>query len=105
MVGVGRTNLTSALSACVSGIARALHMCARNASLPTGPFAQRGVELAEGNAKFETMLQQRDLGWGLRDVEWLDEIAASHSMTKVAMVPMPSDNWTLIYAAAPAAKQ
>ena len=70
-----------------------------------GPFAQRGVKLEEGNAKFDAMLNQRDLGWGLREVEWLDELATSHAMTKVAMVAMPSDNWTIIYAAPPAARQ
>ena len=83
---------------------RLTHVCAVT-RCPTGPFERRGVELAEGNAKFDAMLKQRDLGWGLREVEWLDEIAASHAMTKAAMVPMPSDNWTLNYAAVPAAKQ
>jgi hypothetical protein len=70
-----------------------------------GPFAQRGLELAEGNAKFDAMLKQRELGWKLREVEWLDELADGHAMTKVAMVAMPSDNWTIIYAAPPAARQ
>ena len=73
--------------------------------MSAGPFAQRDVELAEGNAKFDAMLKQRDLGWGLREVEWLDELAGRHAMTMVAMVPMPSDNWTIIYAAPPAARQ
>ena len=72
--------------------------------MPTGPFAQRGVDLTEGNAKFDAMLRQRELGWGLREVEWLDQLAESQAMTKVAMVPMPSDNWTLIYAAAQVAR-
>ncbi len=76
-----------------------------NLRVHAGPFAQRGVKLEEGNAKFDATLKQRDLGWGLREVEWLDELASSHAMTKVAMVAMPSDNWTLIYAASPTARQ
>ena len=69
-----------------------------------GPFAQRGVELAQGNERFDTLLKQRELGWGLREVEWLDELSENHDLTKVAEVCMPSDNLTLIYAATPAAK-
>lgn len=70
-----------------------------------GPFAQRGVELEPGNEKFDILLKQRKFGWGLREVEWLDELAQGNGLTKERVVPMPLDNLTLIYAAAPAAKQ
>lgn len=68
-----------------------------------GPFAQRDAELTEGNAKFHTTLQGRGLGWGLRDVEWVTELAIKAGLELVSTVPMPANNLSIVYRK-PAAK-
>lgn len=62
-----------------------------------GPFAERGVEFTEGNAKFHATLQSRGLGWGLREVEWVTELAAAAGLELVATVRMPADNLSIVY--------
>jgi hypothetical protein len=62
-----------------------------------GPFAERGVELTEGNAKFNATLHSRGLGWGLREVEWVTELATTAGLKLVATVPMPADNLSIVY--------
>ena len=62
-----------------------------------GPFAERGVELSEGNAKFHATLQSRGLGWGLREVEWVTELATAAGLELVATVPMPANNLSIVY--------
>ena len=62
-----------------------------------GPFAERGVELTEGNAKFNATLHSRGLGWGLREVEWVTELATTAGLELVATVPMPANNLSIVY--------
>ena len=62
-----------------------------------GPFAERGVELSEGNAKFNATLHSRGLGWGLREVEWVTELANAAGLELVATVPMPANNLSIVY--------
>lgn len=62
-----------------------------------GPFAERGKQLSEGNAKFDEMLRARQLGWGLREVEWITEQATQAGFAMVEQVEMPANNLTLVY--------
>lgn len=62
-----------------------------------GPFAERGVDLTEGNAKFHATLQSRGLGWGLREVEWVTELATAAGLALVTTVPMPANNLSIVY--------
>jgi SAM-dependent methyltransferase len=62
-----------------------------------GPFAERGQTLSAGNTKFDTTLQERGEGWGLREVEWVGELAATAGLVPRDKVAMPAGNLTLVF--------
>ena len=37
------------------------------------------------------------LGWGLREVEWVTELATAAGLVFVEAVPMPANNLTIVY--------
>ena len=61
-----------------------------------GPFRQRDVPLAEGNATFDTALRQQNTEWGLRYVEDIAKEARDVGLTLDQIIPMPSNNLSLI---------
>jgi hypothetical protein len=62
-----------------------------------GPFRQRDVPLAEGNASFDTALRQQNAEWGLRYVEDITEEARDVGLALDQIIPMPSNNLSLIF--------
>ncbi len=62
-----------------------------------GPYLEDGVETAPSNLEFDRSLKARDPRWGLRSVEWMDQLAAQHGLHRTRRVAMPADNLTLIY--------
>ena len=80
-----------------AGAARLLHQGAP--LILYGPFLWQEVETAPGNLAFDAQLRARDPRYGLRAVEQLDEVAASHGLTRTALHPMPANNLTLVYRA------
>jgi hypothetical protein len=42
-------------------------------------------------------LKERNSEWGVRDIEQLIETAQKHKMKIVEMVPMPANNYCLIF--------
>jgi len=62
-----------------------------------GPFAERGRPLSEGNAKFDASLQARGRTWGLREAEWVCEVAKAAGLRLAAKVEMPEDKLTLVF--------
>ena len=62
-----------------------------------GPFRQRDVPLAEGNAIFDTALRQQNTEWGLRYVEDITKEARDVGLTLDQIIPMPSNNLSLIF--------
>jgi hypothetical protein len=62
-----------------------------------GPYLEAGVPTAPSNLAFDASLKVRNAEWGLRSVEWLDQLAATHGFSRTRRVAMPANNLTLVY--------
>lgn len=62
-----------------------------------GPYIEAGVETAPGNLAFDADLRRRDPAWGLRDLEAVKALAASHGLTFAERVAMPANNLCLLF--------
>ncbi len=62
-----------------------------------GPFRYRGQFTSASNAKFDATLRERDPDSGLRDVEWIHELAGGQGFNLVADHGMPAHNQLLIW--------
>ncbi|HLV07031.1 MAG TPA: DUF938 domain-containing protein [Croceibacterium sp.] len=62
-----------------------------------GPYLEAGVDTAASNLDFDASLKARDPDWGLRAVEWLDELAAGYGFLRTRRVAMPANNLVLVY--------
>ena len=62
-----------------------------------GPFRQRGGYNTDSNAAFDQSLRQRDPAMGLRDIEWLDELAGSGGLRRKRLYAMPANNHIAIW--------
>ncbi len=62
-----------------------------------GPFLEQGVETAPSNLAFDASLRARDAGWGLREAEAIDALAASHGLARTARYALPANNIVLVY--------
>ena len=62
-----------------------------------GPYLEAEVETAPSNIAFDLDLKSRNPEWGLRSVEWLDGVVASHGFARTRRVAMPANNLTLVY--------
>jgi SAM-dependent methyltransferase len=61
-----------------------------------GPYSVGG-EMVESNRAFSKSLQERDPSWGVRDVDDIRREAAAVGLEIAEMVPMPSNNFSLIF--------
>ena len=62
-----------------------------------GPFRERGVTLAQGNADFDASLKSRDPEWGLRWVNDVAEVASTHGLHLTERYEMPANNLSLVF--------
>lgn len=62
-----------------------------------GPYLEDGVETVASNLAFDRSLKARNPAWGLRRIEWLDELAASVGLLRTRREEMPANNLTLVY--------
>jgi hypothetical protein len=62
-----------------------------------GPFIEADVETTQSNLDFDASLKSRDPSWGLRDVAWIDGLAAANGLQRTARHAMPANNLTLVY--------
>lgn len=62
-----------------------------------GPYFEDQVETAPSNLAFDASLKARNPAWGLRQVAWLDGIAAAHGFERTRRVAMPANNLVLVY--------
>jgi SAM-dependent methyltransferase len=62
-----------------------------------GPFARGGRHTAVSNAEFDEALRRSDPGMGVRDLDDLTREASPHGILLLEAVPMPADNFTLIW--------
>jgi len=64
-----------------------------------GPYVEDGVETAPPNLAFDRSLRERDARWGLRNIAWLDELAADRGLARTRRQAMPANNLMLVYRA------
>ena len=61
-----------------------------------GPFCHNGCHNSASNAAFDASLRQRDPRWGLRDLDWIDDLLTHRPMNLVGRHAMPANNTTLV---------
>jgi cyclopropane fatty-acyl-phospholipid synthase-like methyltransferase len=62
-----------------------------------GPFNYAGNFTSPSNARFDAFLKARDPASGIKDFEWLDELADKESLQLVDDVAMPANNRSLVW--------
>ena len=88
----------SPISATEGLVAGAARLLGRDAPLILyGPWLEADVETAPSNLAFDADLKSRGPEWGLRQVEWLDRIAAGAGFRRTRRVAMPANNLILVY--------
>ncbi len=66
-----------------------------------GPFLETGVETVPSNLAFDADLRARDPRWGLRRVDWIDDLAEAQGLERTRRVAMPANNLCLVYCRGP----
>ena len=62
-----------------------------------GPYLEDDVETATSNLAFDRSLRARDPQWGLRELTWVDGLAAAQGFARTRRVAMPANNLTLVF--------
>lgn len=62
-----------------------------------GPFLRDGHFTTEGNRRFDRGLRAQNPAWGLRDIGAVTVLAQSRGLALVEVLPMPADNFFLIF--------
>jgi hypothetical protein len=79
----------------VAGAGRVL--CSGGQLVIYGPFFIDGQPTTDSNAAFDRSLREQNSSWGLRDVADVDACAEKAGLERIEMLPMPANNFTLIY--------
>ena len=61
-----------------------------------GPFRRHGAHTSQSNAQFDASLKAQNSQWGIRDLEWIEELGAQHQIPLQACRQMPANNLTLV---------
>ena len=67
-----------------------------------GPFRYDNQFTSDSNARFDKFLREGDPVRGIRDFEWVNQLAATQQLTLVRDVTMPANNQTLVWSKATA---
>ncbi len=62
-----------------------------------GPFKQGGIHTAPSNAAFDESLQSQNPAWGIRDLEEIITVAASHQLELQQVYSMPANNLSVVF--------
>jgi len=62
-----------------------------------GPYQIDGEHTAPSNQAFDASLRSRDPSWGVRDLAKVQQLAESHGLDYIEHVPMPANNFSVIY--------
>ncbi|GER06401.1 SAM-dependent methyltransferase [Iodidimonas muriae] len=62
-----------------------------------GPYKINGAHTAPSNEAFERWLTDQDQAWGVRDMGTVAECAAKHGLHLHEKIPMPANNFSLIF--------
>jgi SAM-dependent methyltransferase len=85
----------SATEALLAGAERVL--CGDGPLVLYGPFRRGGEHTAPSNAAFDADLRRRNAEWGVRDLETVAALAERHGLTLERLVPMPANNFTVVF--------
>ena len=61
-----------------------------------GPFKQKG-EMVPSNVAFDRSLQSSNPAWGVRELDEVIAVAATHDLQFLEIVPMPANNLSVIF--------
>ncbi|MGB5246565.1 MAG: DUF938 domain-containing protein [Woeseia sp.] len=62
-----------------------------------GPFRIDGAFTSASNAEFDVSLKSRDPAMGIRDLEYLDELALAAGLRRSALIAMPANNFLVVW--------
>ena len=62
-----------------------------------GPMKIRGEFIGSSNAQFDQNLRERDPARGIRDLEWLDELAAKAGLRREELNFLPANNQLVVW--------
>ena len=62
-----------------------------------GPYQMEGKHTAPSNEAFDEMLRSQNPDWGVRHLEEVIALAAKHHLRWMATVPMPANNFSVIF--------
>ena len=65
-----------------------------------GPFNYDGEYTSESNRRFDDWLKGRDPESGIKEFEWINELADQHGLTLIEDYPMPANNRILHFSKA-----
>lgn len=83
------------VAACIEGIGHCLKPGGVFAVY--GPFNYGDAYTSESNARFDQMLKARDADSGIRNFEWIEELAGKVRLDLLEDVEMPANNRCLIW--------
>jgi cyclopropane fatty-acyl-phospholipid synthase-like methyltransferase len=86
---------STAVSSCMAGSATCLREGGK--LIVYGPFNYAGNFTSASNERFDAMLKMNDPGSGIKDFEWLDELARKAGMELDCDIEMPANNRCLIW--------
>lgn len=84
-----------AVELCIEGAASCLKPDAVLAVY--GPFNYNGQFTSESNARFDQFLRSRDANSGIRDFEWVCELAARAGLQLLEDIGMPANNRCIVW--------
>jgi SAM-dependent methyltransferase len=70
-----------------------------------GPYRRGGAHTAPSNEAFDADLRARDPSWGVRDLEAVEALAQAEGFVCEAVVPMPANNFSVVFRKQPAASE
>jgi len=62
-----------------------------------GPFRRGGRHIAASNAAFDESLRRQDPEWGVRDLDTIEEAAASRGLFLQEILDLPRDNNVVVF--------
>ena len=85
----------TAVAKCIEGIGACLKP--GGVLLVYGPFNYAGEFTSPSNAQFDAFLKARDPASGIKDFEWLDNLAQEVNLQLLDDVEMPANNRSLVW--------
>jgi hypothetical protein len=72
------------------------HLKAQGKLILYGPYLESGTAV-QSNLDFDASLKRRNPEWGLRELEEVTDVAATHGLQRQRVVRMPANNLTVVF--------